>query len=158
MHCDSFKIYVDRLNGGKVERIQERLPPDFLEQKSEELAYNKEVSVEGEAYIADGELIIHLNIETTVELPCKICNSRVELPVNLTGIYIVEPVQSIKSGIYSFKNRLREAILLEAPNYVECSNGRCPERSEQERYFAEGEAKEKRGREKEDGYHPFAGL
>lgn len=159
MDSEAYKIYVDRLHSGNVEPIREIFDPAFLEQNTEELAYTKNIEVNGEAYVAENELIIHLDIHTVASVPCKICNQPIEIPVDLRGVYLVESLDNVKSGVFNFKELLREAILLEAPQFTECSNGKCPERDTITNFLSsssDGEKKE--GSSGDEGYHPFANL
>lgn len=159
MDIEGFKIYVDRLHDGNVEVIEETFAPAFLEQDREDLAYKKDVRITGEAYTAENELVIHLDVHTEATLPCKICNQPVNVPVELKGLYLVESLEKMKSGIFIFKNLLREAILLEAPSFAECSGGQCPERRTMSAFLADVNDAETPGKEQDDeGYQPFANL
>lgn len=156
MDIEGFKIYVDRLHDGNIETIEETFDPAFLEQDTEDLAYRQEVTVNGEAYTAENELIIHLNVHTEAALPCKICNRSVNVPVDLNGLYLVESLDKMKSGIFIFKDLLREAILLEAPTFAECSGGMCPERKTMSGFFTD--PNQKQNDDGDEGYQPFANL
>lgn len=152
---DEFKIHVDRLKHGEMEKIRETVSPEFLEQDDAELAFVSEIAFAGEAYLAEQELVIHLDIETKAKLPCSICNEPTETTLILKGLYHVVPLQEIKTGVYNLKEFLRETIILEAPHFVECHDGHCPKRKDLKRYLkAPGSTKEQ-----EDGsYHPFSEL
>lgn len=160
MDNEGFKIYVDRLHSGHVETIRENFDAAFLEQNSEDLAYTQEVALRGEAYVAEEELVIHLDVNTIATIPCKICNRPVEIPVDLKNLYLVEPLKNAKSGIFNFGGLLREAILLEAPTFAECCHGNCPERNVIADFFTVPSKEEKgeNGSDDEGGYRPFANL
>lgn len=152
---DEFKIHVDRLRHGDIEKIRETVDSGFLEQDDEDLSFNSPVSFQGEAYLAEQELVVHLNVETKAKLPCSICNELTEAPLILKGLYHVVPLQEIKTGVYNLKEFLRETIVLEAPQFVECHGGSCPKRKELKRYLK----KPGSNKEEEDGtYHPFSEL
>lgn len=153
---DEFKIHVDRLRHGEMEKIRETVDSGFLEQNDEELAFTSAISFHGEAYLAEQELIVHLDIETKAKLPCSICNELTEASLILKGLYHVVPLHEIKTGVYNLKEFLRETILLEAPHFVECHGGSCPKRKELKRYLKSPGSTKK---EEEDGtYHPFSEL
>jgi uncharacterized metal-binding protein YceD (DUF177 family) len=131
---ESFKIYVDQLKKGGVEKLHEEYSPEFLDVHEKDLDFKDPISVEGEAYVAEGELILRLNISTAVWVLCSVCNEPVKVPFSIDGHYIAIPLEEIKSGIFSLVEPLREAVLLEAPAFAECG-GACPERKSVEKYL-----------------------
>jgi DUF177 domain-containing protein len=148
---DSFRIYVDRLYDGHVEVLDEEVPPDFLEVHERDLTFNDPLFFKGEAYIAQDDLILHLSISTYATIPCSICNEPVKVEIKELDFYQAEPLKEIKSGIYNFKELMREVILLDAPSFAECNQGNCPRRKDIEKYLkVEGE--------RDNQYHPFADL
>ena len=149
-HFDGFKIRVEGLKPGHVEKIREEFTPEFIDVAEERLSFDHLVAVEGEAYLTDTDLVLCLNIGTFATLACSICNGSVKVPIELKSIYITEPLSAIKTGVFSLVDPLREAILLETPLFAECNQGSCPERKEFEKYFKKPE--------EGDGYHPFDGL
>lgn len=151
MADDSFKIYVERLRDGKQVQISEKFSPEFLDVNDEDLTFKKPVNVDGEAYIAGDSLILHLKIGTKGIVPCTICNKPVEVEIDLDDFYHAEPMSELKSGIFDFRDVLREAILLEVPAFTECK-GNCPSRKELKKYLKKSE------KSSEEGYHPFADL
>lgn len=151
-HSDGFKIRVESLKHGTVEKIQEEFPPEFIDVAEERLSFNDSVRVKGEAYLADADLVLHLDIETFATIPCSICNEPVKVPIDLKAAYIAEPLENIKSGVFSLVDPLREAILLETPTFAECEQGKCPRRKDLEKYFKKPTGKDP------EGYHPFEGL
>src|SRR5436190_1072616 len=122
-HFDGFKIRVESLKHGLVEKIQEKFNPDFIDVSEDRLKFNDPVLVDGEAYLADSELVLHLNISTVATLLCSICNEPVKVPIDLKKIYIAEPLDQIKTGVFSLIDPLREAILIETPSFAECNEG-----------------------------------
>ncbi len=151
---DVFKIYVEQLRDGHEEKIQEKLAPDFLDLHEPDLAFDQPVELEGVAYLAEHELVFHWNIKTEAVVPCSICNEPVKIPIHIQNFYYSEPVEEIKSGIYNFKDLLRETILLEVPSFVECEGGTCPRRKDYKKYLKEPSSKQS----EDEGYHPFADL
>lgn len=151
---DAFKIYVEQLRNGHEEKIHEKFDPETVGLQDQDLTFDKTVELEGVAYLAENELVLHWNIKTEVLIPCSICNEPVPVPINVHHFYYSEPLEDIKSGIYNFKNLLRETILLEVPLLAECNQGNCPKRTEYKKFFkkASNQASD------EEGYHPFADL
>jgi uncharacterized metal-binding protein YceD (DUF177 family) len=152
---DVFKIYIDQLRDGHEDKIHEKLDPGFLEIREPDLAFEEPVELEGVAYLAEHELVLHWNIKTKALIPCSICNDPVNVPIHIHNFYYSEPLAEIKSGVYNFKNLLRETILLEVPPFTECSGGKCPKRKEYSKYLKEPS---KQPSDQEEGYHPFADL
>ncbi len=151
---DQFKIYIERLREGHEEKIHETLSPDFLEIQESDLTFKKPVELRGVAYLADHELILHWDIETEAIIPCAICNQAVPISIHIKNFYYSEPLAEIKSGIYNFKDLLRETILLEVPSFIECEKGNCPKRKEYAKYLkAPSDPSDQEG-----DYHPFADL
>lgn len=153
---DEFKIYVEQLRTGQIETIDEKFTPDFLEVHEKDLDYKEPVIVKGKAYLADSELVINLDISTKATVPCTICTEPVKVDVNIRQFYHAVPLSEIKSGIYNFKEILREAVILDTPEFAECG-GKCPRRKEVKKYLKRENPQDKTGSEN-DGYHPFSNL
>lgn len=151
---DRFKIFIEQLTDGRIEKIRETFEPQFLDISEEDLVFNQPVKVQGEAYIAERELVLHWNVQTKALIVCSICNDLVEVPIDIENFYFSEPIADITSGLYNFKELLRETILLEVPSFVECNQGNCPKRRE----FSKFLKKPSNTASEEEGYHPFADL
>ncbi len=152
---DDFKIYVDRLRGGTVENVEGEYPPAFLEMNEIETRFPEDVSINGNAYITDNNLVLQLNISTCAMVPCRICNKPIRIPIEIQGIYHIIPVDEIKGGVYNMQEMIRENVLLEVPAFVECNEGQCPQRSEIEKYLHRSSNNNDGA---EDGYQPFKDL
>jgi DUF177 domain-containing protein len=125
---EMFKIWVDRLRDGQVERIARSFEPSFLEIDEKELKFLAPVQVNGEAYLADQHLVIRLKARTTATLPCVICNEMTDTELKVDNFYQAVGIEEIHDAVYDFAAPLREALLIELPNYFECRSGNCPER------------------------------
>lgn len=136
---DTFKIFVHRLKDGQKEKIDEKLPPDFLDVDGEGLRFPDPISVKGAAEEADGTLILQLEIATEVIVPCAICNEDVVIKIRIPNFYHTEDLADIKGAVFNYREILREAILLEVPFIAECHEGDCPERGSMAKYFAKGD-------------------
>ena len=152
---EDFNIYVDQLRDGEVKAIEEHFSPSFLDIHEDDLAFEKEVIVNGEAYLADQELVLHWSVETEARVACSICNDKVSVPLVIEGAYQSISLAEIKGAVYDFKELLREAILLEVPSFVECHGGSCPKRQDFRKYLKQESPETASG---EDGYRPFADL
>lgn len=152
---DTFKIFVDQLRDGHVQEMHERLDPSFLDVHEEDLEFKKSVLLDGEAYSADHELILHWNISAEALVSCSICNDKVPVKIEIENFYHSEPMDEIKSAVYNFKNLLRETILLEVPPFAECQEGNCPQRREVEKYL---KAPSENKSDEDEGFRPFADL
>lgn len=151
---DVFSIYVDQLKEGKERIIDEILPPDFIEVKDLDLSFDDPVHVKGKSYLAETELVIHWDVETKATMPCAICNEPVKTPLRIEGCYYSEPLDTITSGIFSFRDLLRETILLETPLVVECQ-GNCPKRLDYQQFLKNPSEQET---QEEEGFRPFVDL
>ena len=149
---DSFKIWIDRLKNGQTQKIAESLAPSFLDVQEEELQFRAPVQVKGEAYLTESELILHLNASTSAKMPCAICNKMIDIPLKIGNFYHAEPMSEIRDAIFDFRKALREALLIELPQYVECRGGNCPDRCTLKPYMREENRKDK------TTYFPFSGL
>jgi len=152
---EPFRIYVEQLRRGVRQRIDATAEPGFMEiAEGDELQFEQPVRMEGEAYLADDSLVIYLDLETEATLPCSICNERIEAPVRVEGLYHLEPLEDISTGVFQFEKVVREAILLEAPSFAECNGGNCSKRKEIAKYLVDPE----KVREEETQRNPFADL
>lgn len=153
---EAFKIYVDQLRDGHTEQLDEEFSPKLMNVQDEDLKYLKPIKVSGEAYMADGDLVLHLNIETQAVLPCTICNKPVDVDIAIEGVYHTATLEETKSGIYLYDDVVRESILLETPRFAECE-GSCPQRKEIQKYLRKEGASDDRP-PPEEGQRPFAHL
>lgn len=151
---DAFKIYVEQLREGHEEIIREIFDPSFMDVRESDLSFHQPVELEGEAYLADRELVLHWDVKTVALMTCSVCNDPVKVPLHVQNFYHSESLAEIKTGIYSFKDLLRETLLLEVPSFVECCEGQCPKRQEYSKYLKKPSAP----LVEEEGYQPFADL
>ncbi len=152
MDVDAFKIYIDRLHGGRRQEINETFPPQFLEIEEKELRFEKPIEASGEAYIAESELVLHLSVRAEALMPCSICNEMTASEVVLDNFYEVVPLETISSALFDYRDCLREEILLHLPLTVECRDGNCPSRKEMKHYLRAETP------EKQEGFQPFSEL
>ena len=149
------KIFIKNLEGGQTEQLEGVLDPSFLDIHESYLLFKEPIHYQGETYLADDHLIIHLNIKTNAELPCSICNKLIQVPIVIADFYHTELLTELNSHIFDFTGPLRETILLAVPPFTECNNGNCLERGTISQYFK----KEKTDPSaKENIYFPFADL
>lgn len=158
MYTNIFNIYIDQLKDGRIEKIQETLSPDFLEVNEKDLEFPEPIILSGEAYLANDQLVLRLSASTKVNLPCVICQEPVSLPINVEDFYHAVSLAEIKTAVYSFRDVLRETILLEVPGFAECNEGHCPERENIEQFFKKPDSSKKDQSEEEGTYRPFADL
>lgn len=148
---EAFKVWVDRLGEGQIQKIEGSFDPSFLEIEEKELQFPSPVSVRGEAYLAEGHLVIRLNASTSARMPCAICNAMIDTEVKVDNFYHTEAIEEIRDPVFDYSGPLREAVLLELPHYVECCKGRCPQRAELAPYLRAPKTDDK-------SHFPFAGL
>jgi hypothetical protein len=125
---EAFKIYLDRLKGGKSQEIQGSFSPEFLEVDEDELKFERPINVKGEAYLTEDHLVIHLKASSAAKMPCAIFNEMIETPLVVNNFYHTEVLTDIKDAIFDLSGPLREALLIELPRTIECKGGNCPSR------------------------------
>ena len=152
MSEQSFQIWIDRLKSGGTQLINESFNPDFLDIQEKELQLNAPVIVTGEAYLTENELILRVQASTKAMMPCSICNQMIQIELSVKDFYHAEPTSEIRTGIFDYQTHLREALLIELPQYVECNQGKCPER----KIIAPFLRSEKKV--KEETHFPFSNL
>ncbi len=133
-----FKIWIDRLGEGNVQKIDGSFDPAFLEIEEKDLQFHTPVQVIGEAYLADLHLVIHLKAQTKATMPCAICNQLVSTDLKVENFYHSEATAEIPNAIFDLSAPLREALLIELPHYFECNGGNCPERTNLAPYLRSG--------------------
>lgn len=126
------KIYVDRLKEGQIEKFSGETSSEIL---GTDPKLASTLFLSGESYIANDHLIVKLQAKTNAYLPCSICNQDVELPLIATDIYYALPIDEIGS-IFDLSEIVREALLLEVPQFAECNQGNCPQREGVKKYLS----------------------
>jgi hypothetical protein len=148
----SLKISVDSLQIQEKIFIKEDLSPEFLGVSEKDLQMDQPIHVEGQAYLSSDYLVINFSAKTYFQIPCKICNETVSLPLVEENYYDTVSLDDIKNGIYDFSEDLRQALLLKLPHFIECNNGSCPERNNIEKHL------KKTSKIKDDSYLPFENI
>ena len=153
---EELKVYIDRLRDGKVEKIDVSLSPEEIDLVDRDITFSEPVHLKGEAYTAEETLVLHLNIALVCNINCSICNQPTKHEIKLKGIYHTIPTAQIKSGVFHIGELIREDILLEAPHFIECNQGNCPERNSIDKYLKKNDQSDE---ESGEGYQqPFLGL
>lgn len=129
MH-DQLKIYVESLRAGGEEVVSLVIPSDFLEISEKEVSIAPQVSVQGTVYVTGDELILSLDCQTSIYLPCSICNAPTHVEIRTGTFTHSESLSDLPSSIFDYSQIIREELLLLIPHFVECQNGKCPERKE----------------------------
>ncbi len=104
---EKFKIYIDRLKHGHIEKIDVTTPPSFLEVDEESLVFSEDVRVEGQAYLAEDHLVVQVDFQTAAFIPCSICNQPVRIPIDIRDHYFTEPLTEVHSAIFDITNEVR---------------------------------------------------
>jgi uncharacterized metal-binding protein YceD (DUF177 family) len=154
---DLFKIYINRLNNGQTHKHEEDCPPDFLGVSENFLKFEENIHITGSTYLADDHLITQLNIHTAAVIPCSICNEPVRIPIAIKDLYLSTPIADIKGAIHDLSDEIRESILLQVPQFAECSQGRCPQRAHIEQFLGK-KLKEEKKTDPDSTHFPFSGL
>jgi uncharacterized metal-binding protein YceD (DUF177 family) len=150
---DKFLLYIDRLKKGEKENLNLFLPPDIFEVVEDELSFQDPVEMHGEAYVSEPHLIIHFSAQTKVCMPCSVCNEKTKENLIVKNAYHTFDLQELTDATLSFIDIVRESLLLELPQFIECQNGHCPNRPLIEPYLHNPEDEKK-----DDIHYPFSGL
>ncbi|HEX2579374.1 MAG TPA: hypothetical protein VHK67_03110 [Rhabdochlamydiaceae bacterium] len=120
------KVFTEQLRDGKRETFEHVLPPDFLGINEPDIVFHHPIHVKGEVYATDEDLILQLSAHTEVQMPCSICNQMTFVPLKTEELY--HTILLDDSTTFDFSDILREELIILIPQYVECHNGKCPER------------------------------
>lgn len=145
------KIFTEQLRHGKREMIEHVLPSDLLDLNEPDISFHSPVHLKGEAYETDEHLILHLFAHTEVQMPCSVCNQMTVVPLQAEDIYHTIPLNELKSTIFDFTDIVREELVLLIPQFVECQEGKCPERSTVTKFM-------KSPKVSDEHHFPFADL
>ncbi len=126
---EQLKIFTQQLSEEARETIDLTLAPDFLDLNEDELRASFPVKVEGEAYVLDDMLMIQLEVETAVEMPCAVCNKVAKIPLENKNVVISLPLSELPSSVFDYTDLLREEIVMLIPPFAECKKNGCPERT-----------------------------
>jgi uncharacterized metal-binding protein YceD (DUF177 family) len=129
------KIFTEQLRNGKREVIEHTLPSEFLDIHESDLSFQGPIDLKGEAYATDEHLILHLSAHAEVQMPCSICNQMTQVSLKAEDIYHTIPFDDLKSTIFDFTDLLREEIVLLIPQFVECQQGQCPDRTDVSKFM-----------------------
>lgn len=151
------KVYIDRLKEGSAEKFTGQVPSSFLDLGDRELVCTSPITLKGEAYLASDHLIIKLDIKTSFMMPCLVCNEMTHIDVHVPDFTHAEPLSSIPGSIFDISDLIREDILVQLPQFIECNGGSCPEREEIKKYLKQ---KKEEGKSKEAAqvHFPFSNL
>ena len=123
------KIFTEQLRAGKREEIEHVLSSDLLGIQESDLVFHSPIYLKGEAYATDEHLILQLSAHTEVKMPCSICNEMIFVPLKTEEIYHTILFTDLKSTIFDFTDLVREEIVILIPQFIECQEGKCPDRT-----------------------------
>ncbi len=124
------KIFTEQLRDGKREEIEHALPPDFLAIQEPDLTFHSPIHLKGEAYATDDYLVLQLSAHTEVQMPCSICNEMTFITLKTEEIYHTIFFCDLTSTTFDFTDIVREEIVILIPQFVECQQGACPDRTQ----------------------------
>jgi uncharacterized metal-binding protein YceD (DUF177 family) len=146
------KFNIEQLKDGKIEKFHHTVAPSILELYDEKELTFSEIELQGQLYLAADHLIVQASIKTQINMPCSICNEMTSYPLSCKEITHAETISDIKAGIFDLGPIVREELLLQLPQFIECK-GKCPERETLKKYLKTPAASPKG-----TSYHPFADL
>jgi len=150
---ENLTAFIDRLRDGGETFFDEKVSEEQLDATDDELRFTKSASVKGKAYLAEDHLVIALDIDAHPELPCTVCNEWTPVGLSLKKYYITKPLEEIPSNVYNFLEDVREAILLEVPQFANCG-GDCPNKEALKGYCSKG----KEVSDNDNAHFPFKDL
>ena len=150
------RISLDSLKVKETERIEKELSPEFLEIDEMELTIDRSIHVKGMIYLTPSHLIMQVSAKTSGSMPCLICNEMTRFTLKIETFTHTERLSRLSRGYFDIRPALREALLLQLPQFVECSNSKCPKRDELKSYLH----KESKTEKIDEGikYFPFKEL
>lgn len=120
MKNDIFSIYIDRLRDGKEEELHVTTSSQEIGVTIEDDTRILDVECSGTAYLSSDYLILSLAISYAFNATCRKCNElskeKRELPMQSYTLLL----ESIRGSVYNYNSVIREAILLDIPEYTEC--------------------------------------
>lgn len=130
-----FNIYIDRLVGGRIEKIDEAIDPVVMQSDDNMLTFDQPVNISGKAYLAEDFLVINIDINTKYKAPCKICSEMLTTSFEATGVYLTEELTKVPAKVFDASGQIRDTIFLDIPDYHECEGG-CPDERRVKRLFS----------------------
>jgi DUF177 domain-containing protein len=146
---DDFKIYIDRLRNEEIDSFKFEIDPSFLDINENELTFDRKILISGKSYLADDNLVIDLNAKTYYNMPCAFCSELIEKFLQIEHFTQVISLDTIKDAIFNFSDILRNEILLNIPQFIECDLNQCKERKNLAKYLK---------KDPNEGYYPFKEL
>lgn len=131
------KIFIEQLQEGEPEKVNLTVSPEFLDIDENDLIFEYPVSIEGEVYVTDHHLILHLDTKTKAKIRCAICNDLTEISLD-AQVYESLPLSELESSIFDYSSFLKEELLIQIPLFTECQ-GSCPERSSLKSFLKEAQ-------------------
>lgn len=147
---DTFKIFLDRLTEGNEQDLDDVIPSDLIFANEHELKFGKDTTIKGKAYLASDHLVIDIYAKVEVKMPCIICSKWVPFVLEMEKQTHTIPIEDVKNKIYNYQDLIKESILLQIPQTIECASS-CPERPS----IAQFLVKEEKDLSK---HFPFSGL
>ena len=149
-------IRIEGSTDGEETLFEEQLALDFLDlPEGDELVPSSKVEVRGKAYRTGEWIVVEGKVETSMSLPCAICNERTEFPIGPFAWEIDVSATNVKNGMLDLTEELREAILLEVPYLVKCGGEVCRNESSVRQYLV---SDEHRTDENDERHQPFRSL
>ena len=148
------KIFIEQLQEGEQEKVNLTVSSEFLDIQETDLIFDSPVSIEGEVYVTDHHLIIHVDAKTKAKIRCAICNDLTESSL-AAQVYESLPLSELDSSIFDYSSLLKEELLLQIPLFTECQ-GSCPERSNLKSFLKD--APPKKASLPSTTHFPFADL
>ena len=149
-------IRIDGSADGEPTLFEEQLDPAFLDLlKGDELVPSSEVQVRGTAYRTGEWVVVEGEVETTMSMPCAMCNEQTVFSVGPLSWKADSPVTDVKNGMLDLTETLREAVLLEVPYVVKCGGKVCRNEQTVRQYLV---SDEHRIDESDEGNQPFRSL
>ena len=126
---DKCLVYVDRLKkDGDTVTINEEYSAEVLNIQENNLTFPEKISIEVEAYLSEDHLVMNINAKALSRSPCVVCNEWVDRPIVINNLYHTEELAEIPR-VFDCLPIIRESILLEIKDFLECNEGSCPERT-----------------------------
>jgi uncharacterized metal-binding protein YceD (DUF177 family) len=94
--------------------------PYIMESCDNEASFEKDLLIKGAATVTTDHLVLNISIDTEVVNYCTICNDPISHPLHVEEKHVAFSLDTMKSGVFSLKEFIRELVFLNLPRFSEC--------------------------------------
>lgn len=117
--------------------INHSAPAAFMEVEEPYMGFTGEIQVQGRCELMDQGISLLLDIEAKTIQPCTVCNENTSATISIKQLHHFEKNPETCNNVFDFNDIVREAVLLETPEFIECLEGNCEARNDVKKYLKE---------------------